>query len=262
MIQRMSKRPSREWDNSEIIKALAEAGTKGLTQAEIKKKIPKSQQKKVLTFIGDLKRNGSLHGPFTIGRRKPYFDRGHAPKREQMETRLEELIRQQGMRLISRSSLEEKVRNFPREFFKDALSSLRSECRIVELKGAAKSVLYLHREPILEQLRLTIEPDVKPDKPAPLQEKPSISLELLRPVYEALKAQQGGISAVTIYDILNKVSAAKDEVHELLLREARRGRVSLHPASTMNFPREVVEAGIQIEGQPHPFITVVFREEA
>src|SRR6266852_1962326 len=133
MIQRMSKRPSREWDNSEIIKALAEAGTKDLTQAEIKKKIPKSQQKKVLTFIGDLKRNGSLHGPFTIGRRKPYFDRGHAPKREEME------------------------RNFPREFFKDALSSLRSECRIVELKGAAKSVLYLHREPILEQLRLTIE---------------------------------------------------------------------------------------------------------
>jgi hypothetical protein len=245
----MSKRPSPEWDNSQLIKDLAEAGTKGLTQAEIKKKIPKTLQRKIVTFIGDLKQNGSLNGPFTIGRRKSYFDRAHAPKREQMERHLEELIRQQGMRLISRSSLAEKVRNFPKEFFQDALSLLRSEYRILELQGSTKSVLYIHREPVLEQLGLT-----------GITEQSSITLEMLGPVYRTLRAQQGGISAVTIYDLLKKLNATKNEVHDLLLREAKLGRVSLHPASTVNFPREVIDAGIRVEGQPQPFITVVLRE--
>jgi hypothetical protein len=76
----------------------------------------------------------------------------------------------------------------------------------------------------------------------------------------ALKAEQGGISTVKIYDILKKLGVSKDELHALLLREAQRGRVSLHAASTVNFPREVMEAGIKIEGEQQPYVTFILRE--
>jgi hypothetical protein len=48
----------------------------------------------------------------------------------------------------------------------------------------------------------------------------------------------------------------------LLLDEAKSGRLTLHPASTVNFPSEVMEAGIRMEGQPYPFVTVVLKEVA
>ena len=63
-----------------------------------------------------------------------------------------------------------------------------------------------------------------------------------------------------IYDILKKLGVSKHEVHTLLLREAQHGRVSLHAASTINFPREVMEAGIRIEGEQQPYVTFILRE--
>jgi hypothetical protein len=75
-----------------------------------------------------------------------------------------------------------------------------------------------------------------------------------------VKAEQGGISAVKIHDILKKLRVSKDELHALLLREAHRGRVSLHAASTVNFPGEVMEAGIRIEGEQQPYVTFILRE--
>jgi hypothetical protein len=140
----------------------------------------------------------------------------------------------------------------PKVFFKDALSALKADGKIVELRGPMKSKLYLHGEPLLEQLR--------PER-VPQRQKAavSISLERVRPVYEKLKAQQGGISAVTIFDVLKGVGGTKEELHRLLLDEAKRGRVTLHPASTVSFSHEITEAGIQLEGQPYPFVTVVLK---
>ncbi len=65
-----------------------------------------------------------------------------------------------------------------------------------------------------------------------------------------------------IHDILKKLGVSKDKLHALLLHEAKRGRVSLHAASTVNFPREVMEAGIRIEGEQQPYVTFTLREGA
>jgi hypothetical protein len=233
-----------------VFEALERAGSRGLTTTDLKKVGSASAQLK------KLKADGSIRGPLPIGRSKRYFVAEQAPTREQVEARIERRLRDAELKLTSFSDLEALARFAPKAFFKDALSALKANGRIIELRGPMKSKLYLHCEPLLEQLRP--ERDLKK---SPSSEKPnhSISLERIRPVYEALKAQQGGISAVTIFDVLKGIGGSKEELHRLLLDEAKRGRVTLHPASTVNFSREITEAGIKLEGQPYPFVTVVLR---
>jgi hypothetical protein len=60
--------------------------------------------------------------------------------------------------------------------------------------------------------------------------------------------------------MLNKLGVSREQLHDLLLREAQRGRVTLHAASTVNFPREVMDAGIRIEGERQPYVTFILRE--
>jgi hypothetical protein len=253
-----------EPDDSEIIKALARAGAKGLTKADLKKSLSADRAKKIDSLLAQLRASGLIRGPFQIGRPKLYFDAKSAPTREQTEARIVELLRQAWTNLTSRSSLEKKIKRVPKMLFNDALSLLKAEGKIVELRGPRRAALYVHSEPILEQLQLAREVDAQTQRPSPTPSlssspKPAISLDEVRPIYEALKAQQGGISAVKIYDVLRALECSKEELHRLLLSEARRGRVSLHPASTVNFPAEVIVAGIRLEGEPHPFITVVVK---
>ena len=237
--------------HNSVFEALERAGSRGLTTTDLKKVGGASAQLK------KLKADGSIRGPLPIGRSKRYFVTEQAPTREQVEARIERRLRDAELKLTSLSDLEALARFAPKAFFKDALSALKANGTIVELRGPMKSKLYLHCEPLLEQLRP--ERDLK--KRVPPSEKPnhSISLERIRPVYEAVKAQQGGISAVTIFDVLKGVGGSKDELHRLLLDEAKRGRVTLHPASSVKFSQEIMEAGIQLEGQPYPFVTVVLR---
>jgi hypothetical protein len=77
----------------------------------------------------------------------------------------------------------------------------------------------------------------------------------------ARRTVKGGISAVKIYDIMARLGAAKKDLHRLLLDEAKSGRASLHRASTAKFSPEVIEAGIRLEGQPEPLVTIVLKEE-
>jgi hypothetical protein len=260
----MAKRSMEKQDQSKLVEVLAKAGARGLTQAEIAKKMQFGSESQIALAIKNLKTSGAIRGPFQIGRSKYYFDAINAPTREHVEKRIEELLRGAGVKVTSRSSLQEKMKGTPLKLFKDALSSLKAEGKIVELRGASKSTMYVHREPILEQLRLpdAIEADKRHRTSAPPPPKTSISLDEVRPVYEALKTQQGGISAVKIYDIMKGVGVSKEDLHRFLLTEAQRGRVTLHPASTVNFPREVIEAGISLDGQPYPFVTVVLKEGA
>jgi hypothetical protein len=234
-----------------IIKALRQAGPRGLAATDLKKVRGNPATLKAL------KADGTIRGPMKIGRSQRYFVADQAPTREQVEARIEARLRDAGLKLTSFSTLEDVAKFGPKVFFKDALSALKADGKIVELRDPRKSKFYLHREPLLEQLRT--EQSVGEAAPGPDTDQPSISLDQVRPVYEALKAQQGGISAVTIYDVLKRIGGGKDTLHRLLLEEAKRGHVTLHPASTVNFSPEVMDAGIRLEGQPYPFVTFVLK---
>jgi hypothetical protein len=247
-------------NENKLLEALRMAGVKGLspTGAAKKAKIPVA---KIDACLSDLRSKGLLLGPITKGKAKYYFEAAHAPSSAKAQAEIENILLGSGVKLTSRQKLEEELKGFLKPFLRDALSVLKSEGRIVEFKQTNNAIVYAHRDPILERLQVGNEPaskeDSGPQTPSPRR---TLTLEDVHPAYEKLKAQQGGISVVKIYDLLAATGVARDDLHHLLREEARRGRVSLHPATTVNFPPEVIEAGIRIEGERDPRVTVVFKE--
>jgi hypothetical protein len=248
------------WSEADVVGALSKAGTKGLSKANLAKSLSASPgNRELASALTRLKARGAIRGPFRIGQSNLYFDANGAPTREQLESRIEDLLQRAGTRATTRSDLEEGMKGAPKSLFRDALSALKGEGRLVELRNAKRSPLYVHRDAIFDQLRLKggAEDGRRPRPPTPA----SLTLEDVRPAYLTLKAEQGGISAVKIYDIWKRLKVPKEELHAMLLHEAQRGRVSLHAASTVNFPREVIEAGIKVDGQSQPYVTFIFREK-
>ncbi len=45
----------------------------------------------------------------------------------------------------------------------------------------------------------------------------------------------------------------------MLVEEAKAGRVTIHPTTSVELPKEVIEAGIRLPGYSEPFITVVVK---
>jgi hypothetical protein len=253
------------WSEADVVGALARAGARGLSKADLAKHLSAAAgSTELAAALTRLKVRGAIRGPFRMGRFILYFEANSAPTREQLESRIEDLLRGAGTRVSTRSDLEKGIRGAPKLLFKDAVSALKGEGRIVELRNARRSPLYVHRDAIFDQLRLEdgaeddrrAEPSARGPAPAP------ITLEDVRPAYLTLQAEQGGISAVKIYDIWKRLKVPQEELHAMLLREAQRGRVSLHAASTVNFPREVMDAGIKVEGESQPYVTVILRDES
>jgi hypothetical protein len=251
-----------DWSSSKLIAALMAAGTKGMTKANLEKAIPKAIRSKSGSILLELRSTNSIHGPFK-NRSDYYFAPQFAPTRLQGEMLIEKLLRDAGLRLTTKSDLSAKVNGFLRVFFNDALAALKSEAKLVELKRGP-SIFYVHREAVLEQLRLTdnLAFSHQVEFPAPSNRSRTLTLKDIHPIYQALKREQGGISTVKIYDILTRLNAAKEDLHRLLVDEARNGRVSLHPASTVTFPAEVMAAGIRLEGQSAPLVTVILAEDS
>jgi hypothetical protein len=246
--------------SSKLIDALIAAGHKGLTKSALEKKVPAAYRSRSAAIIGELKSAGLIRGPFKAGRSQTYFAPDFAPTSTQAETLIEEFLRNTGAKLATRSELSYSVKGFLQVFLRDALAALKSEAKIVELRRG-RSTFYVHREPLLDQLgipddQIGFEP-VAPDS-TPVQA--TVTLADVRPLYQRLKVEQGGISAVKIYDIMCGLSVAKEDLHRLLLEEERNGRVSLHRASTARFPPKVMEAGIRLAGQPEPLVTIVLKE--
>jgi hypothetical protein len=251
------------WSEEDIVRALTRAGAKGLTTAALAKAISApAANKQLSSAVTKLKSRGALRGPFRMGRFSLFFEAKSAPTREHLQSRIEDLLRRAGTRVTTRSALDKGMKGVVQSLYKDAIGALKAEGKIVELRNARRSPLYVHREAIIDQLQVERSGDGDRRSPPSTQppEAASLSLDDVRPLYLTLKAEQGGISAVKIYDILKKLSVSKDELHALLLREAQRGHVSLHAASTVNFPREVMEAGIRIEGEQQPYVTFILRE--
>jgi hypothetical protein len=242
------------WSEEDIVRELARAGRNGLTTTALATAISPPANKQLSSAISKLKSRGAIRGPFRIGRFSLFFEAKSAPTREQLESRIEELLRRAGTRVTTRSDLDKGMKGVVQSLYKDAISALKAEGKIVELRNAKRSPLYVHREAIIDQLRVESGGDA-PHEAATAGA--SITLDDLRPVYESLKAQQGGISGVRIYDVLKRLTVSKQQLHDLLRRERLKGRITLHVPSSVNIPHEVMEAGVKDHGEPYPFVTFV-----
>jgi hypothetical protein len=82
----------------------------------------------------------------------------------------------------------------------------------------------------------------------------------LATVYRRLKAEQGGFTAVKIYDVIRAMGATAEQVHRLIAEEAKAGRVTVHPSDSVNLSREEMDAALRLPGHAEPFVTVAVRE--
>jgi len=113
--------------------------------------------------------------------------------------------------------------------YKDAISALKAEGKIVELrKRKAQAPLYVHRDRdhwTSCGWRVAVDRDRRPPiVAAALPKRHPSRLKMFRPYYLALKAEQGGISTVKIHDILKKLGCLQGTsfMHSCC-HEAKRG---------------------------------------
>jgi len=62
-----------------------------------------------------------------------------------------------------------------------------------------------------------------------------------------------------ISDIIRESGLPKDQVHNWLLDEAKAGRVTIHPTTSVDLPQEAMDAGFRIPGFPDPFVSAYFK---
>jgi hypothetical protein len=252
----------------ELFPTIVDAGDSGLSIGKIAQKFAKSKAKGHLAELREklaaLVRDGAIRGPLKHGSTQYYFATGRGPSIETASEAIVGLVSRSGIKLLSKAGLEKKVIGMNRRFFADGLKHAIAGQGILEL-SCGSSKYYLHREVAADYLGfVTTDGTIAQGGPRPagLQPaRPSLTLEDLLTAYRRLKAEQGGFSAVTIYDLMRALNGLKEDVHRLLIEEAKAGRVTIHPTTSVDLPKEVVQAGIRLPGFPEPFITVVVKGE-
>jgi hypothetical protein len=147
-----------------------------------------------------------------------------------------------------------------RRFFPDAIKQAVASRTIIEL-ACGTSKYYLHRDVAAEHFGF--EQATSADatvSPEPTTASGSdLAFEDLLPVYRRLRAEQGGFSAVKIFDLMKALKLPKEVVHRLLVEEVKAGRITIHPTTSVALPAEVIDAGIRLPGFAEPFVTVVVK---
>jgi len=250
----------------DLLPALIDAGDSGLGIGKIKEKFlgkPKAKAKEregeLTAKLSALVRRGVIRGPLKHGGTKYYFASGCGPSIDMASGMIVTLAQRSGVKLLSKAGLEKKVVGMNKRFFADGLKHSVSSQRIVEL-SCGSSKYYLHRDVASEYFGFA----TASGETGRLQERPvpaSLALEDILPAYRRLKAENGGFSAVNIYDLQQALHVPKEQLHRLLTEEARGHRVSIHHTTSVDLPPEVVDGGIRLPGVAEPFITVVVKGE-
>jgi hypothetical protein len=256
-----------------LLPAIINANDAGLTFGSIRAKFigkargnSDDREAELRGKLAGLVREGAIWGPLKHGGGQYYFAAGRGPSIETASTAVVRLVLQSGAKLLSRAGLEKKVTGMNRRFFADAIKHAVASRAIVEL-ACGKSKYYLHRDVVAERFgfETTTSPDATPPPvlpPAPTRAtRPAFAFEDLLPVYRRLKAEQGGFSAVKIFDLMKALKRPKEDLHRLLVEEAKAGRLTIHHTTSVDLPPEVIDAGIRLPGFAEPFVTVVVKSE-
>lgn len=254
----------------DLLPAIKNAGEAGLKKGVIDKtfggggKNKKELAAKLREKLVALRSEGAIRGPFNLGRSQYYFASGHGPTVETASETIVGLVSRSGIKLLSKPGLEKKVTGLNKPFFPDGLKHAVANRAIVEL-NCGSSKYYLHRDVAADHFGFEAGPDEpKTSSPAPRDGHSSptaLSLEDLLPAYRRLKAEQGGFSAVKIYDLMQALNGSRDALHQVLVEEAKAGRITIHPTTSVDLPKEVLDAGIRLPGFAEPFVTVVVKNE-
>jgi hypothetical protein len=255
----------------DLLAVIAEAGDSGLTKAKLEETFAgKAKAKDRVAALDEklalLLKEGTIRGPFKFGRSRYYFAGHHGPSVDTARTAIVTLISKSDVKLLSKAGLRKKITGPNARFFDDSLKDAVAGRVIVEL-NCGSSKYYLHRDVAADRFGFEATalesptPSPKPPPVEPARTASRLTLEGLLPAYRRLKAEQGGFSAVKIFDLMHAVNGSKDDLHRLLMDETKAGRVTIHPSTSVELPKEVVEAGIRLPGFPEPFVTVVVKSE-
>ncbi|MDC7789048.1 hypothetical protein PQJ75_26705 [Rhodoplanes sp. TEM] len=266
----------------DLLPAIVAAKDAGLTLGRIKGKFVGSgrrgaaeREAALRDRLAALAREGAIWGPVRHGGTQYWFGSGQGPSIETASAILVRLVLQSGTKLLSRPGLEKKVTGLHRRYFADAIKHAVARREIVEL-GCGTSRYYLHRDVAADRFGLEAADDgapapnasaAAPAAPAPTAVSAAaaapqqLDLAALLPAYRRLKAEQGGFSAVKILDLQTALGAPREALHALLLAEAKAGRISIHPTTSVELPAAVIEAGIRLPGFAEPFVTVVVKDD-
>jgi hypothetical protein len=252
----------------DLLLAIINANDAGLTIGAIRAKFVgksnarvKSREAELQEKLASLVQEGAIWGPLKHGRTQYYFASGRGPSIETASKAMARLVFQSGVKLLSRAGLEKKITGMNRRFFSDGIKHAVASRAILELAcGASK--YYFHREVAAEYFGFetaVLGDSITPPEPNTIER--IFAFEDLLPVYRRLKAEQGGFSAVKISDLMRALNQPKDVLHRLLIDEAKAGRVTIHPTTSVELPAEVIDAGIRLPGFAEPFVTVVVKND-
>ena len=252
-----------------LLPAIINANDAGLTFGAIRAKFigkagakAKDRESELREKLAGLVREGAIWGPLKHRGGQYYFAAGRGPSIETASAVVVRLALQSGAKLLSRAGLEKKVTGMNRRFFADAVKHAVASRAIVEL-ACGKSKYYLHRDVAAEHFgfEATTSPDAMPPPALTRATRPALAFEDLLPVYRRLKAEQGGFSAVKIFDLMKALKRPKEDLHRLLVEEAKAGRLTIHHTTSVDLPPEVIDAGIRLPGFAEPFVTVVVKSD-
>lgn len=251
----------------DLLRAILAKNDSGLSVAAIKKDFAgksKDREADVLEKLAALVREGAISGPFKHRSSQYYYAAGRGPSIETASQAIVGLAFKSGIKLLSKAGLKKKVTGTNARFFVDGLKHALATQAVVEL-SCGKPKYYLHRDVAADYFGFEA---ASGDDKANLTEQlvpdasvPRLTLADLLPVYRRLKTEQGGFSAVKIFDLIKALDGSKADLHRLLVEEAKAGRVTIHPTTSVELPAEVVDAGIRLPGFPEPFVTVVVKNE-
>jgi hypothetical protein len=252
----------------DLLPAIIAANDAGLTVGAIRAKFigksgtnVKGRKAELEEKLASLVREGAIWGPLKYGARQYYFASGRGPSIETASKAVERLVFQSGAKLLSRPGLEKKVTGMHRRFFADGIKHAVASRAIVEL-ACGSSKYYLHRDVAAEYFGFeAVSVDAWTLREPLIPVEPRLAFEDLLPVYRRLKAELGGFSAVKIFDLMKALDRPKEVVHRLLVEEAKAGRVTIHPTTSLELPAEVIDAGIRLPGFAEPFVTVVVKDD-
>ena len=251
----------------DILPSIIGAGDSGLSIGKITDKVAgkskaKERSAELREMLTTLARNGAIWGPLKFRGTQLYFAAGRGPSIETASDAIVGLIARSGVKLLSKPGLEAKVIGMNKRFFADGLKHAVASQAILEV-NCGSSKYYLHREVAADYFGFEA-PSTGPSQPRPpepIPAPPGLTMDSLLPAYRRLKAEQGGFSAVKIFDLMQALNGSKEDLHRLLVEEAKAGRVTIHPTTSVDLPKEVIDAGIRLPGFAEPFITVVVKNE-